>query len=346
MKKILFILFFLLISEYVYGAVKIETPEAKLQLQAAPVNKILLDPAQPCADLQAQLKPCPTDTPLGTQDACRLVKPQLVCSKKGGMSDPKKAARWKKDFTKLLNTGECPGCFLDGIDLQNIQLKPKANFKGASLRFADLRGMVMTDGDFSGANFDYSLMNGCSMGGVKCNNTSFVGTALNNVYAANSEFKKANFTDANLSRMLFYDESPGKYTKNSDLQGAIFKNTAIQFAMFSLTNMANVKGISVRLSAQGFPELIYTPALFQESTNNWPSAVFCATLLPIQGRPGKNIVVSLKDSFAGGSWCNCSFGKDYKFTVTSKGGSKKVFKDDPFVRSGVKPKHATDMGCQ
>ncbi|HJM68681.1 MAG TPA: pentapeptide repeat-containing protein [Candidatus Babeliales bacterium] len=251
------------------------------------------------------------------------------------------------DFEYLLKNGECPKgkkCNFDGIDLENIILSPGANFRNVSLRNADLRGLVAAGVDFTGAKFDNSLMNGCSLSGVICNDTSFKGTKLFSSYAPNSQFRNADFTDANLHHMRFYDEQtiPVNIIP-SNLQGATFSNTNIQFAQFANANMANAKGIGVSISEHSTATLVYPTALYQDPNNQTSTAVFCATLMPRYGTK-KNVVVSLKDSYAGGSWCNCSSFPSYNFAVVT-GQRAKTIKSTGFSMSGVEPQHVTNMGC-
>jgi len=251
------------------------------------------------------------------------------------------------DFNYLLTHGECPPdkhCNFDGINLENIWLSPKTNFRNVSLKNANLRGMYAEGVDFTGAQFDNSLMNGCSMRGVICNDASFKGAKLFTLYAPNSQFRKADFTNANLYHAAFYDDQLiNNISIPSDLQEVVFDNTIIQFTQLANTNMANAKGIGVTISANGTASLAYPANLYQDSTSGISTAVFCSTLMPVIGTK-KNIVVSLKDSFAGGSWCNCNSFLGYSFTITT-GNQTMTIKSNPFGVSGVNPQYVTNMGC-
>lgn len=256
--------------------------------------------------------------------------------------------KWAKDFDKLLETGECENCNLDGVDLENMIVKKGGKFGNSSFKNADLRGMVWSGAELKGTQFDGSKMNSCQMEEVNCTlpesatkNTSFKGTLMSNVHAPGSRFDNADFTDANLYMFQFYDENYFRDNPNnrSNLQGATFNNTNLTFTNFCQTNMANCKGISVTILRTGGHKINYPPSLYIEP-NQVSTAVFCSTLMP--NTRGGNTVVTQPDCFAGGSWCNCSRSEGYQFVVKKTG---KVIKQGPFDNQGVSPLASSYITC-
>ena len=102
-------------------------------------------------------------------------------------ADPKAVARIQAGIV------DCPGCNLSGANLANTCVKEKnlrgANFDGADaslmcMSFADFTNASFRGTDLGAANMAGARMDGADMTGAKTSITSFLGTDLRKVKAA------------------------------------------------------------------------------------------------------------------------------------------------------------------
>ncbi len=91
----------------------------------------------------------------------------------GVQTDPVYAASVDENKQNLLDTNQCPGCDLSGVDLRNTNLEG-ANLNGAILRGANLSGCELQNVDFRGANLEAANLkrsdfHGADLSGVSLN---------------------------------------------------------------------------------------------------------------------------------------------------------------------------------
>lgn len=66
---------------------------------------------------------------------------------------------YEPEDLKKVKGGQCPGCDLWGVNLENAQL-PSANLRGANLKDSDLRRANLTNADFVGSDLSDSDLRG------------------------------------------------------------------------------------------------------------------------------------------------------------------------------------------
>ena len=159
------------------------------------------------------------------------------------------SAHANADLEKLLTTGSCEGCDLQGIDLQNqvvtINSLQGSKLSGANLAGIELRAELIGDNDFSDAN-----LRGAKIWANGINGNRFVRTNLSEAYLGTSSghgrrwsfsgntVESSNLTKARIETDMCFTS----HFKNSDLSG--FSMVAYEFIRYCTVTNSKADGSS------------------------------------------------------------------------------------------------------
>jgi len=105
---------------------------------------------------------------------------------------------------RLLDTKECPGCNLSGVDLANKALTfvnlsnanlSGANLSGANLSGADLSNTNLTNADLKGAKLNGARIIGTNLAGTNLSNANLLGANLWNTDLTGAKFNSTKMPD-------------------------------------------------------------------------------------------------------------------------------------------------------
>ncbi|MEL6223685.1 MAG: pentapeptide repeat-containing protein, partial [Cyanobacteria bacterium J06627_8] len=128
-----------------------------------------------------------------TRFAVVMVALTVLCGTSVACTDVEEIREQRYSMAYLMETGECPGCNLQGMDF-TVLGGPGFNLSGANLRGANFEGLNLTEVNFSGA-----------------------------------DLRRANFKDAILTQTDFR----GADLREANLEGANIDNALIDFAQLS-----------------------------------------------------------------------------------------------------------------
>ena len=83
----------------------------------------------------------------------------------------------EQHLIQLLESGQCPACQLNDVDLTHADLRD-ANLKGAYLRRANLSQARLDGADLSGSDLSFTSLQGASLRGSDLRNSRLIGTDL------------------------------------------------------------------------------------------------------------------------------------------------------------------------
>jgi hypothetical protein len=107
-----------------------------------------------------------------------------------------------RDVDRLLRTGECKYCDLEGADLQNANLRDAelqhadlsgANLEGANLRDADLDHANLKKANLAGANLEKTDFSDADLRGANLRGAYMKGTKFCNAIMPDGEHRKRDF---------------------------------------------------------------------------------------------------------------------------------------------------------
>ena len=93
-----------------------------------------------------------------------------------GMTSPAIAVD-EKHLIQLLESGQCPACQLNDVDLTHADLRD-ANLKDAELQRANLSQARLDGADLSGSDLSFTSLQGASLRGADLRNSRLIGTDL------------------------------------------------------------------------------------------------------------------------------------------------------------------------
>ena len=83
----------------------------------------------------------------------------------------------EQHLIQLLESGQCPACQLNDVDLTHADLRD-ANLRGAYLRRANLSQARLDGADLSGSDLSFTSLQGASLRGSDLRNSRLIGTDL------------------------------------------------------------------------------------------------------------------------------------------------------------------------
>ncbi len=135
-------------------------------------------------------------------------KPKPVMIEVSGDVDakPSKDTMVEECVKQLLETNECAGCVLSGVqffkaDLSHANLR-KANFEGAYLSGANLKNTNLKKANLSGANLSSARLTNANLKKASLKNANLYGANLEN-----ANLKKADLSGANLKQAIWIDKT-------------------------------------------------------------------------------------------------------------------------------------------
>ena len=150
-----------------------------------------------------------------------------------GFSQPANAFV-QEDLDKLLNTGNCIGCDLSGVDLSDRSFTGAMNFVGADLSNADLSGADLFFTNLESANLSNANLSGASATFANLNNADLSNADLNNADLELAFLNDADLNNADLSNTRLVDtELRNANLSNANLSGAILNDTNLRNANLS-----------------------------------------------------------------------------------------------------------------
>ncbi len=127
-----------------------------------------------------------------------------------------------KQHQQLLDTDECPGCNLSGIDFTGSKLKG-VNLEGADLSGANLQEVNLKGANLKGANLQSARLADAILIGVDLENADLSDANLHWADLSKANLKNANMTRAYLVKAFFY---------KADLTGANLSGVQSQRTIF------------------------------------------------------------------------------------------------------------------
>ncbi|MBU0680947.1 MAG: pentapeptide repeat-containing protein [Proteobacteria bacterium] len=127
-----------------------------------------------------------------------------------------------KPHQQLLDTDECPGCNLSGVDLSGTKLKG-ANLAGADLSGANLQEVNLKGANLKGANLQSARLTDAILIGADLENADLSDANLHWADLSKANLKNANMERAYLVKTFFY---------KADLTGANMSGVQSQRTIF------------------------------------------------------------------------------------------------------------------
>ena len=202
-----------------------------------------------------------------------------MCAVVGFSSQPANAFV-QEDLDKLLDTGNCVGCDLSGVDLSDRNFTGTINFVGADLSDADLSDADLFFANLESANLSNANLSGASAIFANLNNANLSNADLSNADLEFTRLNDANLSNADLSNTRLNDtELRNADLSNADLSNANLNNVDLDDANLSNADFSGAEyGNEIQLASAGFLDGI---TLADGST---PS--FCSGLETLTGSSG------------------------------------------------------------
>ena len=117
-------------------------------------------------------------------------------------SSPEPSTEMLKNIATLLDTNQCYGCALSGVDLSG------ENLSGADLEGADLSNAILTKVDFEGANLKGANLTGADLSGADLSEADLYSADLSGANLTDTNLEGTLLDDVNLSGVKGYNKQP------------------------------------------------------------------------------------------------------------------------------------------